>query len=730
MSHKKKSPAADPFAQREAQKYDNPISSREFIMLQLDAVGKPMNFQSLAKALNIQGPKDSEALRRRLAAMERDGQLVRNRRNQYGLAKKMDLVRGRVIAHPSGYGFLVPDESTGDLFLSEKEMRSLMHGDRVLVNLIGIDHRGRREGALVEVLERNTHQIVGRFNYRKSQGISFVKSDNARIRHTVLVDNKKRHQARDGQMVVVKIVEYPTPYNPPVGEIVEVLGDYRAPGMEIDIAIRSHDLPHQWSSEVLAETTQFSEKIPKSLLQGREDLRRLPFVTIDGEDAHDFDDAVYCEPKGKGWLLRVAIADVSAYVKPDSAIDVEAKKRGNSVYFPARMIPMLPEILATQLCSLQPHVDRLCLVCELSIDFYGRTRRIRYSEATIRSAARLTYTEVADVLAGQEQNFRYPELLPCIHDLYSLYQLLLKRRKKRGAIDFETVETRIIFNDQQKIEKIVPVHRNDAHKLIEEMMLAANVATAEWLTAKEMLLLYRVHDGPKPDKLPDLRAFLAQLGLSLGRKEQPEAKHYAKVVEKIQERPDARMIQTVLLRSLQLAIYSPEKKGHFGLSYPTYTHFTSPIRRYPDLLVHRAIRHCLRGRPPEQFSYSYHDMQQLGEQCSMTERRADEATRDAVGWLKCEFMQDKVGQHFEGTVTAVTSFGLFVELDGIFVEGLIHVATLRNDYYHFDPVSQRLQGEHTGMAYRLSDRVHVKVMAVHLEEKKIDFELVGSPKPL
>lgn len=727
MSRRKKSAQnkkVDPFIEREIQKYGRPIPSREFIMSQLTEIGKPLNFQSIAELLKITLPEDLEALRRRLKAMERDGQLIRNRRKGYGLAKKMDLVRGRVIAHPNGYGFLVPDDGNGDLFLCEKEMRSLMHGDRALVNIMGVDYRGRREGALVEVLERNTHEVVGRFFYRKSQGISFIEPDNSRLPRTILVYNKKRGKAKDGQMVVVKLVDYPTPYSPPIGEVIEVIGDHRAPGMEIDIAIRSHEIPHLWPTEVLEEISRFSQEIPAKTLQSREDMRHIPFVTIDGEDAHDFDDAVYCEPQGKGWLLKVAIADVSSYVTPNTALDLEARNRGNSVYFPNRVVPMLPEILSNQLCSLQPNVDRLSLVCELSIDFYGRTRRTRFVKAVICSAARLTYTEVSEVLMGKQKNFRFPQLLPNISHLYTLYQLFLKRRHKRGAIDFETVETRIIFDDQQKIEKIIPVVRNEAHKLIEEMMLAANVATAEWLQAQHIPILYRLHDGPKQDKLPELRGFLKNFGLQLYGKDAPQAKHYAKVIEKIKHHPNARMIQTVLLRSLQLAIYSPDKKAHFGLAYPIYTHFTSPIRRYSDLLVHRAIGHCLQNLPPENFMLSNDELQRLGDHCSMTERRADEATRDAISWLKCEYMQGKVGMEFDGLVTAVTPFGLFVELDGIFVEGLVHVTALKDDYYHFDPVGQRLWGETTGTVYRLSDRLKVIVTRVNLEDKKIDFDLV------
>ncbi|MDM8558890.1 ribonuclease R [Candidatus Parabeggiatoa sp. HSG14] len=724
MSRQKKyPPKVDPFAKREAQKYENPIPSREFIMDHLAKVGKPMTLQQIADLLKLD-KEQMEALRRRLRAMERDGQLIRNRRKGYGVAKKMDLVRGRIIGHPDGYGFLVPDEGGTDLFLSQKEMRSLMHGDRALLNIIGVDNKGRREGALVEVLEHNTQEVVGRYFHKKGQNVAFVEPDNRRIPHNILIEESKNScEAKQGQIVVVRLLLPPTKYNPPFGEVIEIIGDRRDPGMEINISIRAHELPHVWPDEVLTESAKFTKKIPETLLEDREDMRDIPFVTIDGKDARDFDDAVQCQPRGKGWLLRVAIADVSSYVDIGTAIDLEAQNRGNSVYFPNRVVPMLPTVLSNQLCSLKPNVDRLCLVCELAIDFYGRTRRTRFFKAVMRSAARLTYTEVAKVLEGDEKFFRHPHILPQIHDLYSLYQLLLNRRKKRGAIDFETVEPRFTFNRQQKIKQIVPMVRNDAHKLIEEMMLAANVATAEWLKKQKIPLLYRIHEGPTEEKLTALRSFLKELGLKIWGKNKPQAPHYARLLEKSHERLDYRLIQTVLLRSLQLAIYTLKDKGHFGLAYSTYTHFTSPIRRYPDLLVHRAIHHCLKGLPADEFSYTNNEMEILGEHCSMTERRADETTRDAISMLKCEYMQNKIGQEYDGIVTGVTAFGIFVELEGVFIDGLVHVTALKEDYYHFDPIGQRLRGESSGTTYRLSDRIRVKVVRVDLEEKKIDFEL-------
>ena len=715
----------DPFAKREARKYPFPIPSREFIIQQLAEVGKPITLPKIAQLFNLSKREELNALSYRLKAMERDGQLIRNRRKGYGVVKKMDLVRGRVIGHPDGYGFLVPDDGGGDLFLSQREMRRLMHGDRALLNIIGIDNKGRREGALVEVLEHNTQEIVGRFFHKRGQNVAFVEPDNRRLIHNVLIEGQKRQgRAKHGQIVVVQLLSSPTKYNPPFGKVIEVMGNHRAPGIEIDIAIRAHELPYKWPQEVLQEVANFQPKIPESLLAGRENMRDIPFVTIDGEDSFDFDDAVQCQPRGKGWLLRVAIADVSTYVGISSAIDLEAQERGTSVYFPNRVVPMLPEILSNKLCSLKPNVDRLCLVCELAIDMYGRTRRTRFFKAVIRSAARLSYTQVAEVLEGNEKHFQYKHLLPQIHHLYQLYQLLLKRRKKRGAIDFDTVEPRFIFNQQKKIEQIVSIARNDAHRLIEEMMLAANVATAKWLAARDMPLLYRIHEKPTEEKLTALHSFLKGLALKLWGKDNPQARHYSRLLDNVRDRSDFRMIQTVLLRSLQLAVYHFENKGHFGLAYSAYTHFTSPIRRYPDLLVHRAIHHCLENEPADEFSYSNSEMELLGEHCSMTERRADEATRNAISWLKCEYMQDKIGEEFEGLITGVTAFGVFVELDDIFVDGLVHVSSLKEDYYHFDPINHCLRGESSGVVYRLSDRVRVKLMRVDLDEKKIDFDLV------
>lgn len=724
MSRRKKSPNKDPFAKREAEKYKNPIPSREYITLQIEKAKKPLKLFKIAAIFNINksDAERFEAIRRRLRAMERDGQLIRNRRGEYGIVAKMDLVRGRIIAHPDGYGFLVSDDEGDDLFLTEHQMSTLMHNDRILANVVGIDHRGRREAAVVDVLERAVKTVVGRFHEKKT--IAFVEPSNKRITHKILIPTNKRMNAQDGEIVAATITDYPSRHEPALGEITDIIGEYEAEGIETDVTIRSYELPNEWSAEVEAEIAPLQATVPEGAYTGREDMRDIPFVTIDGEDSRDFDDAVYCEPRGKGWLLKVAIADVSAYVKPDTALDKAAYERGTSVYFPNRVIPMLPEILSNGLCSLNPHVDRLAIVCEMAIDFYGRTRRIRFFEAIIRSAARLTYTQVAKVLAGVQEGFPHPEVIPHIEHLQGLYHLLHKRRLKRGALELETTEAQLIFDEQGKLETIQPTIRNDAHKLIEEMMLAANVATAEWLDKHDMPFLYRIHEGPTTEKLTELRKFLSSLSLRIAGKETPETKHYARLIERTCEREDARLIQTVLLRSLRMAVYTPENKGHFGLAYTHYTHFTSPIRRYPDLLVHRAIRHVLKGKPPEKFHYPASAFTEIGEHCSMTERRAEDASRDVIFWLKCDYLKKHLGEEFEGIISAVTPFGLFVELNGLFIDGLIHISSLENDYYHHEPEKQCLIGQRSGKVYRLFNPVRIKVARVNAEDKKIDFLLV------
>ena len=720
-SKSRKGRGTDPHFEREAQKYENPIPSREFIMELIDEQGCPVSFRELAEALKV-GEEQIEPLSRRVKAMTRDGQLIRNRRGGYCVVNREELIPGRVIGHPDGFGFLKPDEGGDDLFLLPREMRRVWHGDRVIAQVSGMDQRGRKEGAIVEILERAFNSVVGRLHIEK--GVAFVVPDNKRIPQQILVTPDSLAGARDGQMVVVAIDEHPSEWRQSIGHIAEVLGDHMAPGMETDVAIRAHDIPVEWPQEVIEQIAVFSEQVPEEAKQGRVDLRDTPLVTIDGEDARDFDDAVYCQPTGKGWRLLVAIADVSAYVKPGSALDDEAYKRGTSVYFPDRVVPMLPEVLSNGLCSLNPQVDRLCMVAELYFDADGKLYRSRFFEGLMNSHARLTYDKVWAMLEGdQDLREQHTKLLPHLENLHALFKVLHKARAGRGAIDFDSIETKFRFDDNGKVAEVIPMVRHDAHRMIEECMLAANVAAARHLLRQKMPALFRNHERPSTEKLGDLQAFLHELGLNMEGMPEPTAKDYADLLERAAGRPDYHLIQTVLLRSMMQAVYAADNLGHFGLALPSYAHFTSPIRRYPDLMVHRAIRHLLTGGTPGNFPYSQGQLANMGEHCSAVERRADEASRDSGDALKCEFMLDKVGLEFNGTIVSVNSFGLFVELDEIYVTGLVHITALDRDYFHFDPIGHRLSGERTGKVYRLGDKIAVKVAAVNMDDRKIDFVL-------
>lgn len=719
---KKSKRLIDPYAEREAGKYTNPIPSREYILDYLKKCGHLVKREELNQALALHDPDRQEALRRRLRAMERDGQIVLTRRAGYGLPDKMNLLRGRVIGHRDGFGFLVPDDGSDDLYLSARQMQCVFHGDRVLARVIAVDRRNRREGVIAEVLERNTTTLVGRFFTEK--GVAFVVPSNNRITQDILIGVDDQGAAKSGQIVVIEITSYPSFRQQAIGRVIEILGDHMAPGLEIEVAIRNYNLPYLWPDSVQEEIASLQDGGTPSDQDERVDLQHLPFVTIDGADAKDFDDAVYCEPQKKQWRLLVAIADVSHYVSPQSELDKEAQSRGNSVYFPMSVLPMLPEVLSNDLCSLKPKVNRYCMVCDMLISNKGELKRFKFYPAVIRSKARLIYNEVAAWLKTNKCPSAVKSLLPHLQNLHTLYQLLRQNREARGAIDFETTETQVIFGPNRKIKQIVPSLRTVAHRIIEECMLLANVSAAQLLQKAKLPMLFRVHAPPTEEKLADLRSFLAELGLRLPGKKAVTPNDYTTLLKVITDRPDAHLIQTVMLRSLSQALYSPTNIGHFGLAFTAYTHFTSPIRRYPDLLVHRAIRHVLAKRKTKQFDYDVAAIYRLGEHCSMTERRADEATREVLDWLKCEFMRDRVGEVFDGIITNVTGFGLFVELQTIYVEGLLHVTALSNDYYQFDANRHCLRGERTGIVYRLGDRLQVRVGRVDLDQRKIDFELV------
>ncbi len=764
---------SDPFFEREVQKYPSPLPSREYITLTLEEQGRPVSVEHLCALLDI-APFERDLFERRLRAMEREGEVLRNRKGALILPEKVDLIPGRVMGHADGFGFLIPDDQSDDLYLEPKQMDRVLHGDRALARVAGVDRRGRREGVIVEVLERANTLVVGRVF--EEHGVRFVVPENRRINQKILLapaekgetgkKGKKRGGVavvQPGQVVVVEIIEQPTRYTQPIGRVKEVLGNYADPGMEIEIALRKHDLPFDFSPEAEAETKAIPDTVRKVDTAGREDLTHLPLVTIDGETARDFDDAVYAEKVGRGYRLVVAIADVSHYVKPGMALDHDAFSRGNSVYFPRRVIPMLPEKLSNGLCSLNPDVIRLSMVCDMQITSAGRIKSYRFYPAVFRSRARLTYTQVWNWISGaaQPEADAHVAVFPHLQTLYKLFQVLSKARDQRAAIDFETTETQMIFNDQGKIDTIVPVVRNDAHKLIEECMLAANVCAANFLEEHKQTCLYRVHQGPTPEKLEALRDFLKEFGLSIGGGDAPGARDYAELLDKVKDRPDAPLLQTVMLRSLRQAIYSPDNLGHFGLAYEAYTHFTSPIRRYPDLLVHRAIKAVLSGQRYKPEGYQdlilipekplkrngaqsrpaevktakalpaeapkdkdHANWESIGLHCSATERRADEATRDVENWLKCFYMKERIGEVFDGTISTVVPFGIFVALDEVYVEGLVHVSELGEDYFHHDPVKHAMVGERTKVSYRLGGRVKVKLVRADMESGKIDFALV------
>ncbi|MEX3957366.1 ribonuclease R [Trinickia sp. EG282A] len=737
-------------------KYPYPIPSREEILGVLRTSDTPVTANDIAESLSIKR-QEREGFFKRLGAMERDGQIRLDKRGYYQLTHPSNFVAGRVQGHRDGYGFVVRDDGQDDLFLPNAEMQKVMHNDRVLARIVGYDRRGRPEGHVVEVTERANKRVIGRL--LSESGALIVAPEDKRIAHDILVTQNVK-KAKVGQVVVAELTDFPSRHSQPLGRVIEVLGDIDDPGMEIEIAVRKYGVPHEFSPDALAESAKLPDEVRLADLRHRVDLRDVPLVTIDGEDARDFDDAVYCEPmkvgRVDGFRLIVAIADVSHYVQPETALDIDAIERSTSVYFPRRVIPMLPEKLSNGLCSLNPQVDRCVLVCDMVITGRGEIKGYQFYPGVMHSAARLTYTEVAAILSNTKgpEAGRRAALVPQLQDLYAVFKALFAARQKRGAIDFDTTETYIVCNAQGKIEQILPRQRNDAHKLIEECMLAANVCAADFLKRNKHPGLYRVHAGPTAEKLENLRTFLRGMGLTLGGGDTPHASDYAALMAQIRDRPDAQMLQTMLLRSMQQAVYSPDNIGHFGLAYDAYAHFTSPIRRYPDLLTHRAIYAILSGRKyqprapegvilntalsPRARALQQADEQtarpngrtntaiweELGLHCSANERRADEASRDVETWLKCYFMRDKLGEEYGGMINGVTSFGIFVQLDALFIEGLVHVTELGSDYFQYDEIKNELRGERTGIRYRLSDRVRVQVSRVDLDARKIDFRLV------
>ena len=723
----------DPFFDRESQKYKKPIPSREFILSFLEKSGGPLKFKAIQNGLDLFDDEEIIGLERRLRAMERDGQIHKDRKRAYGIVDKMDLEKGTIIGHKDGFGFFSPESGGKDWFVSAREMRRVFPGERVLVREKPGGRDNKKEAGIVEVLESDQpFKIVGR--YHKENGYTFVRPEDPRISQDILIPPDDPLRADNDQVVVIQLVVRPTFKSQAVGTVVEILGEYLAPGMEIEIAIAQYGIRNIWNDDVHDQLKKLPTEVLESELKGRVDLRDLPLITIDGEDARDFDDAVYCKSKRLGgWTLYVAIADVSHYVKPDSPLDQEAIKRGNSVYFPNSVVPMLPEQVSNGLCSLKPKVDRLCMVCEINIGRDGKPGRSKFYPAVMHSKARMTYNKVWSILEGDEAlRTEHKSLIKPIEELHKLFLVRLKRKKKRGAIEFETTETQMIFNDNKKIEKILPVVRNDAHKLIEECMICANVAAAQFFIKHKLPGLYRVHQGPKEKKLEVFRTYLAELGLFITGGSEPDPSIFRKFLEQIKDRPDAENIQIMLLRSMSQAEYSPNNEGHFGLAFDAYTHFTSPIRRYPDLIVHRIIKAMVADKKLQSLQektvinelYKVEKLSSIGQANSITERNADMATRDVMDWLKCEYMQSHIGNKYSGEVSSVTNFGLFIRLKEVYVEGLIHVTELGNDYYHYDHGKQRMIGERTHKTFSIGDMVEIEVANVDIDSRRIDFKLI------
>jgi len=709
-------------AKHKRKTYKHPVPGRNELLAFLQKVGKPQQVDKILAAFGLKGQRMRALLVDKLSALVRAGQIIENRRHEFCLTAKLDLVTGVVSGHRDGFGFVIRDDGGDDIYLSAREMRPVFDGDRVAVKIIGTDRRGKPEGDLVEVLERNVREIAGQFI--RERGIGLVIPDNARIAHRILIARGESGAAKHGQIVVAQILDYPTQVEQATGKIVHVIGDPKQKGIATDIAIHSHTIPTKWPKAVLEQIRGIGSTVPSAAKKSRNDLRGMDLVTIDGADARDFDDAVFCEPSGSGWRLIVAIADVAHYVEIGSALDQQALTRGTSVYFPDRVVPMLPEVLSNGLCSLNPKVDRLCLVCDMHVSQEGKVTSSEFSEAVIRSSARLTYSQVSAFLTGEGVDEVPKPLHGILRNLHGLYKVFAKARQRRGAIELDLPQTKFELGKDGEIANIKTVRRNDAHRLIEECMIAANVQAAKFLRRHRMPALYRVHPKPDPDRFDELRRYLLTLGLKVPHPDHVEPKQFNELLSQVKNRPDSASISMAMLRSLTHAEYTPVNVGHFGLALDAYAHFTSPIRRYPDLLVHRAIRHIVRGNKPGRYHYDAKGMERLGTITSAHERRAEEATRDVEAWLKCEYMESRIGQEFDGVITGVTNFGLFVQINDLLIDGLVHVTSLANDYYHFEPGSQHLVGERSGTTYKLGESMRVQVHRVDLETRRIDFRPV------
>lgn len=703
---------SDPHYHREAEKYESPIPSREHILSFIQV--KPYSKHQLFDLLEL-NDSQKKPFGRRLKAMVRDKQLSCNKKGVYRPFSNRGLLKGTIIANPKGFGFVALDKGGKDLRLSHKQMQLVFHGDKVKVRLLN----KRLDAEVVEVIE-SVKTLVGRLHTDKNA--PYVVVDDKRIKHNIKI-TEMIEGCEDNQVVIVEILTSPTLESEATGKVIEIIGGFLDEGVEVDSALYRHQIPKDFSEAAANEAGKLPSKVLAKDKKGRTDVTHIPLITIDGEDSRDFDDAVFAEPSDRGWKLYVAIADVSHYISEGSALDSDAIERGNSVYFPHRVVPMLPEVISNGLCSLNPDLERLCMICEMNMDSLGELLDYQFYPAVMLSHARLTYTQVNEVLTSKKSNLRktYANVIDNIESLHGLYKTLRISRQKRGVMDFDRIESQILFNDNGKIENIISRKRNDAHKLIEECMLMANQASAKFLQKHDEDFLYRIHPKPTAEKIEVTRQFLSAVGLSLEGGMEPESRDFAKVLKTAKGREDENIIKTVVLRTMKQAVYTPANEGHFGLAFEDYTHFTSPIRRYPDLLVHRAIKRVLnkQSRSPSK------RMSELGKHLSMTERRADDASRDVEQWLKCEYMHDKVGEDFSGVISGVAGFGFFVELTDVFVEGMIALRDLKDDYYVYDDIHHQLKGQRTGKVFRLGDVVEVKLASVSLDDRRISFSLAN-----
>ncbi len=701
--------------------------STDIVIKYLSQRNEPANTKAIAETLGRIGKEARTETFNILEQLRDEGKVMQLSKHRWAMKHAIHQHRGRVVGHVDGHGYVLSDESKEKISLRAQDMQEVLHGDIVEIRVSGRDRRNKLYGQIIEIVERANASIVGR--YFKESNQNFVMPDDQRIGQDIFVLPEHVNGAKEGEVVVVKITKSPTKHFQPVGEIIEVLGEHMAPGMEIEIALRKHQLPHQWPSAVEKQTQSFAEEVSDKdfadIKHQRKDIRDLPLVTIDGEDARDFDDAVYCQPLDKGRnRLIVAIADVSSYVTEQSPLDQEAWQRGTSVYFPNNVIPMLPEVLSNGLCSLKPKVNRLCFVCDMEISASGEIERYDFYQAVMYSHARLTYTQVAALIEGDNQASGIePDLHESILDLYSLSQKLGANRRESGTIEFEIPEPVIVFDEQRKIDRIIARERNNAHRLIEECMLAANICASLMLSDSDLVGIYRVHEAPDEDKVADTRSFLRQFKLLLGGGDQPQPKDFSEIIIKINDPAISKIAQIALLRSMKQARYATENEGHFALNFDSYTHFTSPIRRYSDLLVHRQIRRLLDNPGAKDNDQKFIEFEKSAEQASMTERRAEAASREVIQWLKCEFMSHKVGETLSGTVSGVTEFGMFVELGEFYVDGLVHITSLGQDYYRFDSQRRQLQGESSGKIFQIGQKLKVQVARVDMEQGRIDFSL-------